>query len=195
MNPVPIYYEKDEPEQEGEKFISISNKNHKEETKKRLKLSPRPFPAQVSIPTDDRIALFPEMDFGEYADDLREIETRYNIDWMLFQKTGFDAPELIPAAEQMQDTLTDVLNAAELIYDEFGKIDGMPEQAVEIMNRVCKDSYAVGEEVSKHVKYMMTQFPGDEELHDDLKEIDEGFTDFYLDAYSVMVKYRKKTVK
>lgn len=195
MNPVTIYYESDEQDRETEDYISISNIIHKEENQKRLKLSPRSVSIHMTIQPEDRIALFPEIEYGEYEDNLREIETRYNIDRIQFQKTGFDAPELIPAAEQMQDTLADLLNAAKLIFDEFGKTAGVSEQALEIMNRVCKDSYAIGEEVSRHVKFMMKQFPDDAELRDDLKEIDESFTDFYLEAYSVMVKYRKKIVK
>ena len=195
MNPVPIYYENDEPEQEPEKYISISNKNNKGENKKRLQISPRPIPLHTIVLPEDKIILFPEKDYGEYTDDLREIEIRYNIDWQLFQQTAYDTPELIPAAEQMQDTLTDLLNAARLIFEEFSEINGLQDHSLELMNRVCKDSYAIGEEVSRHVKFMIKQFPNDEVLHEDLKEIDESFTDFYLDAYSMMVKYRKKIVK
>lgn len=195
MNPVPIYYEKDEPDQEPEKYISISNKNNKGENKKRLQISPRPIPLHTIVLPEDKIILFPEKDYGEYTDDLREIEIRYNIDWQLFQQTAYDTPELIPAAEQMQDTLTDLLNGAKLIFEEFSEINGLQDHALELMNRVCKDSYAIGEEVSRHVKFMIKQFPNDEVLHEDLKEIDESFTDFYLDAYSMMVKYRKKIVK
>lgn len=194
MKPVRIYYECDEPEQVPEEHISIASKTPKTDNEKRWHPSPRMNSVSLSAVPDEKIVLFPDAEYGEYENDLREVESRYNMDHELFQLTGYDAPELIPSAEQLQDTLNDLLNAAALIFDKFGRIPGLQDRALEIMNRICKDSYAIGEKVSKHVKYMSKQFPDDEVLHEDLKEIDESFTDFYLEAYSMMVKYRKKNV-
>ena len=188
MGPVPIYYEHDEPDHRAEAHMAVSGKNRK--TEKRWQFEPGEDHIQVEVPEEERTTLFPDGCFGEYEADLRELEKYYNEDRYLFSRTDQCAPELIPAAECLLDTLDQMLSASVFIFDEYGS-SGLRKLAVDLMDRICKDSYAAGEKVSAHVSWMLQQFPEDEILREDLKEIDETFTDFYLEAYGVMIKKKK----
>ena len=189
MGSVPIYYEFDEPDNQDGPVKSVSEK--KRDTEQGWQYEPRTELIHIDVPKHEWIVLFPDDNYGKIGADLKNLEKAYNEDRYHFYQTDYHTPELIPAAEYLQDSLDQMLAAAVYIFDEYGS-PKLQECALALMDRVCKDSYAAGEKVSGHVKWMLQQFPEDDILREDLKDIDEAFTDFYLEAYSILIKNKKK---
>lgn len=190
MQPVPIYYENIEREESEKHFHSPASSKQKNE--KRWHPEPRNQRTDVEISQEQWIDLFPFEDYGEYEEDFREVERRYNQDRAQFYAIDFHDPELIPAAEQLQDTLTELMIGAKILFDKFCNSKTLEMCAIAIMIRVSKDCYALAEEVGQHTKLMMDQYPDDEILHEDMKEIENEFIEFYLDVYSTLGRYKKK---
>ena len=192
MHPVPIYYENSETEDEVINTTHSTHINQNQAKDKRWHPEPRGNSVIVTVAPQQWIQLFPEADYGEYESDLREVEKRYNEDRTAFYSAEIQDPELIPCAEQMQDTLAELMTAARLLFDKIGNTPELKVCALAIMNRISKDCYALEDAVSRHAKIMEEQYPDDEILKADLTEIDSLFLDFYLDVYNTMGRYRKK---
>lgn len=192
MQPVPIYYDNNEDET-TEKYSEPKHINQHYEKKARWHPEPRFIPAPVVISPDQWTDLFPDEDYGDYESDIREVERRYNEDRIQFYSADIHDPELIPCAEQLRDTLAEVMTAARLIFDKLSFSHELKLCAMAVMNRVLKDCYALEDAVSKHAKWMMDQYPEDEVLHFDMTEIDSLFLDFYLDVYNTIGNYKKKS--
>ena len=194
MHPVPIYYENSQTEDEIINTTHSTHINQNQAKDKRWHPEPRENSVIVTVAPEQWIQLFPEADYGEYESDLREVEKRYNEDRTAFYAAEIQDPELIPCAEQMQDTLAELMTAARLLFDKIGNTPELKVCALAIMNRISKDCYALEDAVSRHAKIMEEQYPDDEILKADLTEIDSLFLDFYLDVYNTMGRYRKKRV-
>ena len=192
MHPVPIYYENNETDENFENTTHSTHINQNQAKDRRWHPEPRENTIPVTVPPDQWIELFPEADYGEYGSDLREVERRYNEDRTAFYAADIQDPELIPCAEQLQDTLAELMTAARLLFDKIGNTPELRVCALAIMNRISKDCYALEDAVSKHAKIMEEQYPDDDVLKADLTEIDSLFLDFYLDVYNTLGRYRKK---
>lgn len=191
MQSVPIYYENNETN-DGEEYTHISHINHNKEKETRWHPEPRLTPVSVTVSPEQWISLFPDEDYGDYESDLREVEKRYNEDRAQFYAADIHDPELIPCAEQLQETLAELMTAARLLFDKISRTEELKLCALAIMNRISKDCYALEEAVSRHAKLMEEQYPDDNILKDDLNEIDSLFLDFYLDVYNTMGRYKKR---
>ena len=195
MQSVPIYYEESEPEEKHGDYTHITHISKNQEKDKRWHPEPRITSVSVEVPPEQWIDLFPDEDYGDYESDLREVEKRYNEDHMEFYAANIHDPELIPCAEQFQDTLAELMTAARLIFDKIGKTPEMKVCALAVMNRISKDCYALEDSVSRHAKWMMDRYPDDEVLRSDMNEIDSLFLDFYLDVYNTIGRYKKKRLQ
>ena len=192
MQPVPIYYEESGSEEDEERCTHIQHKKTTQTGEARWHPESRVTVIHAEVPTEQWIKLFPDENYGTYEADFREVEQRYNEDHLSFMTTDVHDPELIPCAEQLQDTLAELMTAAKLMFDKIGKTQGMKSAALAVMNRVSKDCFVLENAISKHAEIMVEQYPEDEVLHDDLSEIDSEFLDFYLDVYKTLENYKKK---
>ena len=190
MQSVPIYYENNEPN-EGAGYTHIKYTNHNKEKDTRWHPEPRITSSSVTVSPEQWISLFPDEDYGDYESDLREVEKRYNEDRAQFYAADIHDPELIPCAEQLQETLAELMTAARLLFDKIARTNELKLCALAIMNRISKDCYALEDAVSRHAKLMEEQYPDDEILKDDLNEIDSLILDFYLDVHNTMGTYKR----
>ena len=192
MKPVRIYYQSDDTDQETSGQVYFSrNKNMIEYDQPEEGIS---FSSAdtAAVPESEKIVFFPGTDYGEFDPEFRALEQRYNSDRSVFFHTDYHDPELIPAADQLRDTVEKMLRSAKLLFDRFGEDEKQKSCALEIMNQCCRDCFSLEDEVSKHAKLMMMQYPDDEILREDMREIDEDFLDFYLKAYHIRERYKKK---
>lgn len=192
MHPVPIYYENSETEANFDNITHSTHINQNSSRDGRWHPEPRENVHSVTVSPEQWIELFPEGNYSEYESDFREVERRYNEDRTAFYAADIQDPELIPCAEQLQETLAELMTAARLLFDKNGNTPELKVCALAIMNRISKDCYSLEDAVSKHAKLMEERYPDDEILKADLTEIDSLFLDFYLDVYNTMGRYRKK---
>ena len=192
MQPVPIYYEKNESEDNEERYTHIQHKKTTHAGETRWHPESRINAIHADVPADQWIKLFSDENYEIYEEDFREVERRYNEDHLSFLMTDVHDPELIPCAEQLQDTLAELMTAAKLIFDKIGKTKGMKSNALAVMNRVSKDCFLLEKAVSEHAAAMIELYPDDEILRTDFSEIDSEFLDFYIDVYKTLENYKKK---
>ena len=192
MQPVPIYYEESGPEEDEGKYSHIQHKKMAQTSEARWHPEARINAIHADVPADQWVKIFLDENYGQYEEDFREVERRYNEDRQAFLSTDVHDPELIPCAEQFQDTLAELMTAAKLIFDKIGKTKETKSNALALMNRVSKDCFVLEKAVSDHAETMIERYPDDDILRSDLSEIDSEFLDFYLDVYKTLEIYKKK---
>jgi hypothetical protein len=190
MEPIRIFYEETKPDEYNDPVFCAVKKHHTDE---QIKTGTGSRKNRAEIHSSEQIQLFPDTDYGENENLFRDLEKRYNTDRAVFYKMDFHAPEMLPAAEEFQNTLEELCKAAKKLFDESGGMSGQIA-ALNIMSRICKDCYVMEEEVSKHAKMMMESYPDDELLCEDMKDIAESFLDFSLKVYHTMMKYKHKSI-
>lgn len=190
MEPIRIYYEDFEPE-DNNNSVNYAGKKRNPEQQRNTEKEKKNDPEEIQ--PSALIRLFPYADCGEKENYFRELEKRYTADRMDFYGLDYHAPEMIPAAERFQNTIEELCKAARNLFDES---DGGAGQmtALDIMTRICKDCYVMEEEVSKHTKMMMESYPDDEILCEDMEDIAESLLDFSLKVYHTMMKYKHKGI-
>ena len=192
MQGVPIFFEDNRKNDEDDDFSCVSPIKYSQEEDRRWHPVHRDCLNHTDVPAEQWVDLFPEEYYGEYEADIREVEKRYNEDRIQFYTADIHDPELIPCAEQLQDTLAELMTVAKLIFDKIGKTPEIKMHALDVMDRIMKDCFALEDAVSRHAKLMMERYPDDEILRDDMTEIDSLFLDFYIDIYGTLGRYKKK---